>query len=67
MMFVNAFAILLEAFFNIFLRTHTHRERERERERERDTKALLYPCCTCTCGVKILEMAGRAYQSEEQE
>jgi len=40
---VNAFAILLEAFFNIFCRqahTYTHT----------DTKALLYPCCACTAG-----------------
>ena len=37
---VNAFATLLEAFFNIFLQTYTHT----------DTKALLYPCCACTRG-----------------
>jgi len=38
---VNAFATLLEAFFNIFSQTHTHI----------DTKALLYPCYACACWV----------------
>ena len=41
-MSVNAFAALLEAFFNIFFAdTHTHTRTHT------DTKALLYPCCAC--------------------
>jgi len=43
---VNAFATLLEAFFNIFCR-HTHT----------DTKALLYPCCACARGVTTFHSA----------
>jgi len=37
---LNALAILLEAFFNIFLAdTHTHKHT--------DMTAFLYPCCAC--------------------
>jgi len=42
-MSLNALATLLEAFFKIFFLADGHT----------DTKALLYPCCTCMCGVMM--------------
>ena len=54
MMSINAFATLLEAFFNISCgHTHTHTHSHTHTHTHTDTKALLYPCCACVRGVMI--------------
>ena len=49
---VNTFATLLEAFFNILLRTHTHTHTQTHTytDTHTDMKALLYPAAHVRAG-----------------
>ena len=62
MMSVNAFATLLEAFFQcFFVDTHTHRHTQTHTHTHTDTKAMLYPCCACACRVMIVQLLNIAH------